>query len=110
MRRRRESGRFVKRPLSRLFAVVLLAMVYCLSVLIVYLKVCLGYDRALKRLHLGGRCFSKKLSEKPFDPARTGSQTGKERSIGTSTCGMRKPCLRAAAWLPHSIPLFRQPL
>jgi hypothetical protein len=53
---------------------------------------------------------SKKLSEKPLDPASTGSQTGMERSIGTSTCGVRKPCLRAAAWLPTPYPLFRQAL
>jgi hypothetical protein len=45
------------------------------------------------------------------------------QSIGASVCGVRKPCVRAAApfpayagtttqgrWLPHSIPLFRQPL
>jgi hypothetical protein len=37
-----------------------------------------------------------------------GSKIGMERRAGASACGIRKPCVRAAAWLPHSIFLFRQ--
>jgi hypothetical protein len=39
--------------------------------------------------------FSKKLSEKLFDPARTELKTGMQQSIGASACGIRRDKLGA---------------